>query len=290
MTRINSIFKVLASLLIMASLASCGRTGIVPGGFDEENVTLTLGVVSDVHINTSLPVTSAKWKSALEQLSVKALETDSDGLDGVLVAGDLIDYPNEDFIEEFKRVYESVLDPVKTPLIYTVGNHDVLPLFCGEMEDAALEFSLADCFLLVCLTLCQAFADAEDDLEAVGKSEVNLLLEDFRSLVIVFATLAVTEDDVLCACALHHCCADFACVGTALLVGAVLSADLDDAVLQQFADGGEVDEGSADDDFAIGLLSSQDVLQFSSESYTFLQGLVHFPVACYDFLSHVSFN
>lgn len=125
MTRKYKIFRVLVSLLTMAVLASCGGSGEAPGGFDEENVVLTLGVVSDVHINTGLPVTSQKWESALNQLSVKALESDNDGLDGVLVAGDLIDYPSEAFIQEFKRVYESVMDPVKTPLIYTVGNHDV---------------------------------------------------------------------------------------------------------------------------------------------------------------------
>ena len=125
MTRKYNIFRVLVSLLTMAVLASCGGSGEAPGGFDEENVVLTLGVVSDVHINTGLPVTSQKWESALNQLSVKALESDNDGLDGVLVAGDLIDYPSEAFIQEFKRVYESVMDPVKTPLIYTVGNHDV---------------------------------------------------------------------------------------------------------------------------------------------------------------------
>ena len=111
---------------ILAALAaiSCERT-VAPTAFDESKVVLSLGVVSDVHINTALPVTSAKWENSLKLLREKAAESDPDGLDGVLVAGDMIDYPNEDFIMEFKRVYESVLDPVKTPLIYTVGNHDV---------------------------------------------------------------------------------------------------------------------------------------------------------------------
>ena len=99
---------------------SCGRKG-----FDESGVVLSLGAVSDVHINTGVPRTSEKWESALKQLSAKASESDRDGLDGVLVAGDMIDYPNEAFLGEFKRVYESVLDPGKTPLVYTVGNHDV---------------------------------------------------------------------------------------------------------------------------------------------------------------------
>ena len=106
-------------------MVSCVGTESGPGTFDESNVVLSLGVVSDVHINTGLPATSGKWKAALLQLGVKASETDSDGLDGVLVAGDLIDYPNEPAIKEFKQVYESVLNPEIVPLIYTVGNHDV---------------------------------------------------------------------------------------------------------------------------------------------------------------------
>ena len=119
------------------AMVSCHTTG-VSSGFEEGDIALSIGVVSDVHINTALPVTSAKWKSALEQLSVKALEQDVDGLDGVLVAGDLIDYPNEAFINEFKKVYESVLDPSSVPLIYTVGNHDVPQYKWSEtmVEDA----------------------------------------------------------------------------------------------------------------------------------------------------------
>ena len=113
------------ALVAFAALTvSCQQMG-EKGGFDESAVMLSVAVVSDVHINTGLPATSAKWKSALEQLVAKASESDPDGLDGVLVAGDLIDYPSEAAIGEFKRVYESVLDPEKVPMIYTVGNHDV---------------------------------------------------------------------------------------------------------------------------------------------------------------------
>ena len=121
----NNSKLVLAALVALVMVAVSCEKSVTTGGFDESAVVLSIGVVSDVHINTALPVTSAKWKSALEQLSATSSETDTDGLDGVLVAGDLIDYPNEAFIGEFKSVYESVLDPVKVPLIYAVGNHDV---------------------------------------------------------------------------------------------------------------------------------------------------------------------
>ncbi|MBO6220824.1 MAG: metallophosphoesterase [Bacteroidales bacterium] len=106
-------------------MASCVGTKNGPEAFDESSVVLSVGVVSDVHINTGVPETSRKWKNALLQLGVKASESDPDGLDGVLVAGDLIDYPSDPSILEFKKVYESVINPEVVPLIYTVGNHDV---------------------------------------------------------------------------------------------------------------------------------------------------------------------
>jgi len=107
------------------ALASCVGTKNGPEAFDESSVVLSVGVVSDVHINTGVPETSRKWKNALLQLGVKASESDPDGLDGVLVVGDLIDYPSDPAILEFKKVYESVINPEVVPLIYTVGNHDV---------------------------------------------------------------------------------------------------------------------------------------------------------------------
>lgn len=107
------------------ALASCVGTKNGPEAFDESSVVLSVGVVSDVHINTGVPETSRKWKNALLQLGMKASESDPDGLDGVLVAGDLIDYPSDPAILEFKKVYESVINPEVVSLIYTVGNHDV---------------------------------------------------------------------------------------------------------------------------------------------------------------------
>lgn len=91
--------------------------------FNASDIVLSLGVVSDVHVNPQW--TADKWKSALQQLKAKALENDPDGLAGVLVAGDLIDNPNNTQLSLFKSTLESELDVKKTPLVYTVGNHDV---------------------------------------------------------------------------------------------------------------------------------------------------------------------
>lgn len=91
--------------------------------FNANDIVLSLGVVSDVHVKPQW--TADKWKSALQQLKAKALENDPDGLAGVLVAGDLIDNPNNTQLSLFKSTLESELDVKKTPLVYTVGNHDV---------------------------------------------------------------------------------------------------------------------------------------------------------------------
>ena len=100
-----------------------GGEVVVSKDFDAKNIVLSLGVVSDVHVNPQW--TADKWKSALQQLKAKALENDPDGLAGVLVAGDLIDNPNNTQLSLFKSTLESELDVKNTPLVYTVGNHDV---------------------------------------------------------------------------------------------------------------------------------------------------------------------
>ena len=91
--------------------------------FDASSIVLSLGVVSDVHINPQW--TADRWKSALQQLKSKARENDSNGLAGVLVVGDLIDQPNNNQLSLFKSTLESEIDVKKTPMIYTIGNHDV---------------------------------------------------------------------------------------------------------------------------------------------------------------------
>ena len=113
-------------------------TPIVFGGefvtsktFDPANIVLSLGVVSDVHVNQQAQAN--KWKSALRQLKAKALENDPNGMAGVLVVGDLIDgakYYNvasfDNQLKLFKSTLESeIIDVAKTPMVYTIGNHDV---------------------------------------------------------------------------------------------------------------------------------------------------------------------
>ena len=99
------------------------RPSVKTKAFDESNIVLSLGVVSDVHINQQAQAN--KWKAALQQLKAKALEKDPNGMAGVLVVGDLIDQPNNNQLSLFKSTLESEIDVTKTPMIYTIGNHDV---------------------------------------------------------------------------------------------------------------------------------------------------------------------
>ena len=93
--------------------------------FDEKNVVLSFGAISDVHVNHTVEESAEKLRRALMQLSVKA-GIHGKGLDAVCVAGDLIDHnANVEQIKLFRDTYESVLSPDKVQLVYALGNHDV---------------------------------------------------------------------------------------------------------------------------------------------------------------------
>lgn len=117
-------------LAVSAALAVSVNTFGGNRTFDDSNIVLSLGVISDVHIDGAATDAGLKFRSALQQLKETASLKDKDGLDGIVIAGDLIDgayrkkslYCQTDY---FKEIYESVLDPHKVPLVYTVGNHDV---------------------------------------------------------------------------------------------------------------------------------------------------------------------
>lgn len=91
-------------------------------GFDESRIKFSVAVVSDVHVNGK--TYAAKWRKALTQLKAKAQEQDKDGLDAVLVAGDLVDASGTAQLAYFKSAFEAEADPERIPLIYTIGNHD----------------------------------------------------------------------------------------------------------------------------------------------------------------------
>ena len=97
-----------------------------PTSFDENNIVLSVGAVSDTHIGNGYG-SEAKFTSAMNQLKTRAAEKDPDGLDAVMIVGDLVNTTSTGQISTLKQLYEAVFDPVKVPLIYTVGNHDMNP-------------------------------------------------------------------------------------------------------------------------------------------------------------------
>ncbi|MBR1575917.1 MAG: metallophosphoesterase [Bacteroidales bacterium] len=99
--------------------------------FDESQVVLSFGAISDTHINSASNAYATKFTNALQQLKDRAAVLDPDGLDMVVVAGDLTDQPTstQAQIGYFKSLYEGVLDPREVPMIYTIGNHDANPSY-----------------------------------------------------------------------------------------------------------------------------------------------------------------
>lgn len=97
------------------------------GVFDATKVACSFAMISDTHINGSNSQNCEdKLRSAFSQLKNQAGKDDSNGLDGVVISGDLIDYGQylDSQLPVFKSIYESAFDPEKTPLVYTIGNHD----------------------------------------------------------------------------------------------------------------------------------------------------------------------
>ena len=114
--------RVLLAVALLACVAASGKN------FNEKKVVLNLATISDTHVNGFMGVPGYKFRSALIQERDYAARFG--GLDGVVVVGDLADSPAWDFkkyseFNDWKRLYESVFNPKETPMVYTVGNHDI---------------------------------------------------------------------------------------------------------------------------------------------------------------------
>lgn len=105
--------------------------------FDASQIVLSLAAISDTHVDGVSTAPGTKFKRALEQLKTRAALKDANGIDGVMVVGDLIDNANNLQAQAYKTIYESVFDPAVTPMIYTVGNHDMNPKFTWTSETVA---------------------------------------------------------------------------------------------------------------------------------------------------------
>lgn len=114
--------------------------------FDESKIALSLAAISDVHIEGSSDAYANKFTSALNQLKVKAAENDANGIDGVMVVGDLIQRAEITMAQNFKALYEDVFKPTEVPMIYTIGNHDMNPKYDWTPSTVAQSVAMSNTF------------------------------------------------------------------------------------------------------------------------------------------------
>ena len=134
------VFALLLSFLLVATLLTgCANKRVKTNKFDENNIVLQFGAVSDIHVGRSgTGIYTDQWTTdAFTMLRDLAAQYSADGLSAVLVAGDLTDNGNDAQIRHFAQLYESVFDVEKTPLIFCLGNHDVNigSSYCLEGQD-----------------------------------------------------------------------------------------------------------------------------------------------------------
>lgn len=102
--------------------------------FDPNTIVASFGVMSDTHLDKSTSVPATKLANAFAQLKAEALKHDKDGLDGILIAGDLIQNGcNSTEITSWKNTYQAAFDPARTSLVYCLGNHDVTGWWTSRM-------------------------------------------------------------------------------------------------------------------------------------------------------------
>ena len=140
--------------------------------------------------------------------------------------------------------------------------------------------------MLAGLALVEVLADAEDDLESGTEGELRLLDELGVGLAVVLTALGVAEDGILAAGGYEHVGRDFAGVGALGVVRAVLGGQANDGTLHDLGDGAEVGVRSGDDQFDFCRDLSGPCDDCLGKLDAFRNGGVHFPVSCYNVLSH----
>jgi len=106
-----------------------------PGIFDESNVILSFGALSDIHItgNGSGDDAESKFRAALNQLKLQAAKHDKDGLDAIAIAGDIADTGKTSQVEAFTKI---VKESGIANVMLATGNHD----FYGDGKATLLDY------------------------------------------------------------------------------------------------------------------------------------------------------
>ncbi|MBQ1213194.1 MAG: metallophosphoesterase, partial [Clostridia bacterium] len=102
-----------------------------PTEFDESKIVLSFGAISDVHVAVSPQENKSKFTNALNTLLAFAKDDDGDGLDAVVIAGDMISNnskgdktANLEMTAFAKIVKEFANSTFGTNVLVTLGNHD----------------------------------------------------------------------------------------------------------------------------------------------------------------------
>lgn len=121
-------------LLATCLLTACSRTdesmtesteatvSYDPTKFDENNIVLSFGAISDIHIGEN-EQSEAKFLAAVEQLKQEASVLDADGLDAVVIAGDITHNGLISEAQDFARMAEAT--GMADKIFITAGNHDL---------------------------------------------------------------------------------------------------------------------------------------------------------------------
>ena len=129
MKKIISLLLVFAMLFAVAACTPASTTGgagnttgsTTPkpenNGFDEKNIVLTFGAISDIHLETSGH--DSKFEKALSTLS-EYTQDKGNPLNAIVIVGDICQNKNK--ISLFKDIFEG--SGINTELFFTLGNHD----------------------------------------------------------------------------------------------------------------------------------------------------------------------
>ncbi|MBE6641378.1 MAG: hypothetical protein E7619_07310 [Ruminococcaceae bacterium] len=104
---------------------------MLPTEFDEDSIVLSFGAISDVHVAVSPQVNKSKFTTALNTLLDFAKADDADGLDAVVIAGDMISNnskgdktANLEMTAFAKIVKDFANSSFGSNVLVAVGNHD----------------------------------------------------------------------------------------------------------------------------------------------------------------------
>ncbi|MEG0664186.1 MAG: metallophosphoesterase, partial [Clostridia bacterium] len=121
--------RIIASLLAAVMLTTCfavmnvSAMFVSPVEFDENNIILKTGVMTDTHFNVDNTTNDPRVKKAITE--IQKLAGGAENLDAITISGDITDWKPDQDILRADKVFKEVLDPKNTELVMAIGNHDV---------------------------------------------------------------------------------------------------------------------------------------------------------------------